>query len=112
MSTNIVSARALPLCLSQLSFDEGTIIDIGGSLLHEIFQPLVLRSLCPLDPSIDPLLPSALMWDDVGLDLWRQLNQHKDYNQMWDELELLDRNVEDIVKNFEKRGVILDLGSG
>ena len=70
------------------------------------------ESLDPTDENETPLLHSALMWDDAGLTMWRQLTDLPCYNQMWDEMELMEKHVDQIAQTFADDTVIMDLGSG
>ncbi|KAK7745669.1 hypothetical protein SLS62_009710 [Diatrype stigma] len=100
------------MSLLQPEFEEGTILDIGGSKLPSTLKALVCKFIFPKDTSETPLLPSALMWDDTGLNLFRQITRNPTYNLMADELSLIKENLGVIADSVKDASTIIDLGSG
>lgn len=100
------------MALYKPDITEGSILDIGGSQLRATLRDLLTESLNPSDQNGTPLLHSALMWDDAGLAMWRQLTDLPCYNQMWDEMELMEKHIDQIAQTFADETVIVDLGSG
>ncbi|KAI9774043.1 MAG: hypothetical protein M1839_001928 [Geoglossum umbratile] len=58
------------------------------------------------------LLPSALLSDDTGLQLWSQITCLPDYYQTRDEIQLLEQYGAEIAQHFVPGCTIIDLGSG
>jgi uncharacterized SAM-dependent methyltransferase len=57
-------------------------------------------------------LPSTLLWDDVGLDIYEQITQSPDYYLTRAESEIIRDNVQAIVAAIGANGIILEMGSG
>ncbi|KAI0836045.1 histidine-specific methyltransferase [Hypoxylon sp. FL0890] len=57
-------------------------------------------------------LPSVLLWDEVGLNIYSKIMRSEDYYLTRVEAELLRIHVEDIVESIGDGGVIIELGSG
>jgi uncharacterized SAM-dependent methyltransferase len=90
----------------------GDVIDIGGSHLSDTFREMLERKLLKEDRPGQRLLPSALLSDDKGLDIWRQLTRLPDYYQTRDEIHLLEQHGSDIAQHMAPGSIVLDLGSG
>lgn len=57
-------------------------------------------------------LPSLLLWDSVGLDLYEKITESPDYYLTRVEADVIRHNVDAIVQSIGANGVILELGSG
>ncbi|KAM0261506.1 hypothetical protein ACHAQJ_002188 [Trichoderma viride] len=57
-------------------------------------------------------LPSLLLWDSVGLDLYEKITQSPDYYLTRVEADVIRINIDTIVQSIGVDGVILELGSG
>lgn len=57
-------------------------------------------------------LPSLLLWDSVGLDLYEKITESPDYYLTRVEADVIRNNVDAIVQSIGANGVILELGSG
>lgn len=57
-------------------------------------------------------LPSLLLWDSVGLDLYEEITDSPDYYLTRVEADVIRNNVDAIVQSIGVNGVILELGSG
>lgn len=57
-------------------------------------------------------LPSLLLWDSVGLDLYEKITESPDYYLTRIEADVIRNNVDAIVQSIGANGVILELGSG
>lgn len=53
-----------------------------------------------------------LFSDDEGLRQWKQINRLPDYYQTRDEVELIEKYAEEIVKRIKPNSVVIDLGCG
>lgn len=106
--------------MSLTAYTPGTVFDIGGSKLSHTLGPLLEeklfaltgRQLIKADGSTQRLLPSALLSDDTGLNLWRQVNRLPDYYQTRDEIELLAKFGAQIAKLVPENATLIDLGAG
>jgi hypothetical protein len=90
----------------------GDVIDIGGSHLPDTLREMLERKLLKEDKPGQRLLPSALLSDDKGLRIWRQLTRLPDYYQTRNEIHLLEQYGSDIAQHMAPGSVVLDLGSG
>ncbi|KAL6892171.1 histidine-specific methyltransferase [Trichoderma evansii] len=57
-------------------------------------------------------LPSLLLWDSIGLDLYEKITESPDYYLTRIEADVIRNNVDAIVQSIGANGVILELGSG
>ncbi|KAK1242903.1 LOW QUALITY PROTEIN: hypothetical protein MKX08_005715 [Trichoderma sp. CBMAI-0020] len=57
-------------------------------------------------------LPSLLLWDSVGLDLYEKITESPEYYLTRVEADVIRNNVDAIVQLIGANGVILELGSG
>jgi uncharacterized SAM-dependent methyltransferase len=92
----------------------GTLFDIGWSRLSDTLRSLLNEKLLWKDGKQhwQRLLPSALLSDDVGLQLWNQINRLPNYYHTRDEIELLGRYGAEIAGHIGEGGTIVDLGAG
>ena len=94
--------------------------DIGGSklsltlgpLLEEKLFALTGRQLIKADGTRQRLLPSALLSDDTGLSLWREINRLPDYYQTRDEIDLFAKFGAHIAQLVPDNATLIDLGAG
>ncbi|KXX79370.1 Histidine N-alpha-methyltransferase [Madurella mycetomatis] len=92
------------------TFTNAQIIDIGGSRLNETLRSMLVNSM--LTPKKHCVLPSALLSDDNGSFLWRDINRMPDYYQMQDEIALLELHGKDIADLIPPNALLIDLGCG
>ncbi|KAK3365358.1 hypothetical protein B0T24DRAFT_713155 [Lasiosphaeria ovina] len=90
--------------------DDGRIIDIGGSRLAQSLYGMLAARM--LDPAKQCVLPSALLSDDDGSALWREINRLPAYYQTRDEVLLLELYGDEIAALIEPDAVLIDLGCG
>lgn len=88
----------------------GTIIDIGGGN-GDVFKMMAQENLIRKDKQ-QPLLPSSIISDDIGLRIWSELTHAPEYYQTRVEIELLERYGSEIVKEIPSQCTLIDLGSG
>ncbi|KAL9583867.1 MAG: hypothetical protein Q9203_004899 [Teloschistes exilis] len=60
----------------------------------------------------DKFLPEMLLWDEEGHQLFEQVNARPEYYVHNDEIALLRKHSEEIVKQLEPGAMIIELGSG
>lgn len=89
-------------------------LDIGGGSNPETYKTLINENIFWKDGKRhwQRLLPSPLLSDDTGLQLWSQINRLPHYYQTNDEVELLDHYGPEIVQHFAAGSTIVDLGAG
>ncbi len=90
----------------------GTVFDIGGSNIDSYHKCLLDKMFLKGKGSKQRVLPSALLYDDVGLQTWRQITRLPDYYQTRDEIDLLEHHATEIAEQIPTGCTILDLGSG
>lgn len=58
------------------------------------------------------VMPSSVLHDEKGLEMWKLMNRLPYYYQTRDEMELLERNSNELADHLEDGVVLVDLGSG
>lgn len=58
------------------------------------------------------LLPASVLHDDKGLKMWRGMTRLPQYYQTRDEIEMLQENGEELVKQIGGSHCLIDLGCG
>lgn len=86
------------------------VIDIGGSRLPETLRSMLMARM--LDPAKPCVLPSALLSDDSGSSLWREINRLPAYYQTREEMMLLERHGDEIADLVKPGTTLIDLGCG
>ncbi len=94
----------------QNGFDSDRIIDIGGCRLNESLRNMLITRM--LTPGKQCVLPSALLSDDDGSFLWRDMNRLPDYYQTRDEIALLEVHGKEIADLIAPNTVLIDVGCG
>ena len=90
--------------------DKAQILDIGGSRLKESLHNMLVGRM--LTPGNQCVLPSALLSDDNGSNLWQQINRLPDYYQTREEISLLEAHGKDIADLIAPNPVLIDIGCG
>ena len=103
---------ALPAPLQFGKLPSGTILDIGGSRIARSLRRLLENRLLHGDKGEQSLLPSALLSDDRGHAIWKQINRLPHYYQTCDEIDLLKKYGEEIAGHIAPGTAIIDLGAG
>ncbi|EHK46016.1 uncharacterized protein TrAtP1_013106 [Trichoderma atroviride] len=88
-------------------FEEEVSAETGSSDNIDILQ-LISQGL----KSSPRSLPSLLLWDAVGLNLYEKITESPDYYLTRVEADVIRNNVDAIVQSIGANGVILELGSG
>jgi uncharacterized SAM-dependent methyltransferase len=88
-------------------FEEQTSDETRSSDNDEI-QQLISQGLRSSPRS----LPSLLLWDSVGLNLYEKITESPDYYLTRVEADVIRNNVDAIVQSVGANGVVLELGSG
>lgn len=90
----------------------GTVFDIGGSNLGYYYKSLLNSMLVKRHEGQQRVLPSALLYHDVGLQIWSKITRLPDYYQTRDEIELLEHHSAAIAEHITEGSALFDLGSG
>ena len=90
----------------------GTVFDIGGSNVGSYHLSLLNEMLLKRHDRQQRVLPSALLYDDIGLQIWSRITRLPDYYQTRDEIDLLDHHSAEIATYVLEGCTLLDLGSG
>ena len=90
------------------------ILDIGGSamrggILGRLKEALLSQKHGDNRPIV---LPDELLYDDIGLDIWAKIIFTPEFYQTRDEIELFERNSDEIAKHIPIGSVMVDLGAG
>jgi uncharacterized SAM-dependent methyltransferase len=89
-------------------------MDIGGStikdaLLGELNEKLLWKAGRFQE---DRLMPASVLHDERGLIMWSTITSMSRYYQTKDEIELLHRNNQDLIKSLVGIETLIDLGCG
>jgi len=76
--------------------------------IHKELAPLILEGL----KSSPRFLPSLLLWDAKGIQVYEGIMRSRDYYLTRIEAELIRLHVDSIVDKICSNSVILELGSG
>ena len=89
-------------------------IDIGGCRLPNAMKRDLVTNLLSSNGKISDirLLPSAVLHDDTGLRMWRDVNSMPQYYQTKDEIELLKQNASHLATHITEGTTLIDLGCG
>ena len=60
----------------------------------------------------DPVLPSMLIWDDTGPNLFENLTQDPGYYPFHEELAILTRCADEMAQQVKPGSLLLELGCG
>lgn len=96
----------------------GTVIDAGGSKVSSFMRAMLEERLLwsdgPYSPAGVPqrLLPSPLLSDKTGLEIWEKINRLPTYYQTDGEIELIRRRGAEIAAYIQPHTVLVDLGCG
>lgn len=63
-------------------------------------------------PGVEKTLPTLLMYDEAGLKLFEEITYLDEYYLTNAEIELLERNADDMAAGIESGSILLELGSG
>lgn len=85
-----------------------TVVEGDESQIHSELVPLLRLGLT----SNPRWLPSLLMWDAKGLQLFEEITHSEPYYLFEAEKGVLEQNVNSITDVIEPNSVILELGSG
>ena len=95
-----------------LSFKSGSVIDIGGSNISYTTREAVLAGLSGGQRKDRAFMPTSLLYNDKGMDIWEQVTHHGGYYQVTDEIQLLEQHGQDIARQISAGTVLLDIGCG
>ncbi|OJD33790.1 uncharacterized protein BKCO1_27000115 [Diplodia corticola] len=90
----------------------GTVLDVGGHSVQESFRTMLRERLGSKKPGERKLFPSALLSDDAGLAMWRDVTRLPGYYATAEEIRLLEDCGGRIAEAVEPGSVIIDLGCG
>lgn len=94
------------------------VLDIGGSSLPDLLSSMMHNQLVHPDDTVNRHLPALFFSDDKGLEMWRDITHLPNYYQTRDEIEMLERNGEEIIAEMglgKRKGgrlIVIDLGAG
>ena len=78
----------------------GVVINICENHISNTLRAMVEAKLLGKDAGQQHLLPSPLLSDDIGLQLWCRINRLPDYYQTRDEIHLLEHYGAEIAQHF------------
>ncbi len=90
--------------------------DAGDHMIFDIRQDIdylgVPESIIDGLSSYPPSLPSFLLWDNKGLELFDRFSQTESYYPFHSEIEILNRRAVDIARSVPPGGAVIELGCG
>lgn len=90
------------------SFEGCDIYDIRQHAEHTDLRKEIIKGLSSSPPS----LPSLLLWDDNGQELFDRYSQTSTYYPFHSEIEVLDRYATDIAECVPCGSALIELGCG
>ncbi|KAM3425669.1 hypothetical protein BST61_g7612 [Cercospora zeina] len=88
------------------------VLDIGGGDSDHLLAMFKTQFLYPLRNGQTPSLPSALICDDRGLELWSEVTHAPEYYQTRDEVELFIEYGNEIIAHIPENCSLIDLDIG
>lgn len=90
----------------------GSIIDIGGGHLKDTLKSMLKKRLIGVDVNTTPVLPTALLSDDVGLEYWKTIVRLPSWYQTRDEIATFEKYGSEIADHITDGMILIDLGCG
>ncbi|KAF8977438.1 hypothetical protein BGZ46_007391 [Entomortierella lignicola] len=73
---------------------------------------MIISSLCPETPGAAKTIPTMVLYDDRGLQLFDEITYLKEYYLTQEEIEILERDGDKIVEHIPDNSVVVELGAG
>lgn len=90
----------------------GAVFDIGGRNLDSYYKSLLDTTLLKRQKWQQRVLPRAVLYNDIGLQIWSRITLLPDYYQTRDEIDLLEHHSAEIAEHVVEGCTLFDLGSG
>ncbi|KAK6428528.1 hypothetical protein LTR95_015330 [Oleoguttula sp. CCFEE 5521] len=94
-----------------LTQGDGRIIDIQGDGQTANLKRMIVEGLA-VPEGRQKTLPTLLLYDATGLQIFEEITYLEEYYLTGQEIEVLERNADEIATNIEQNSVLLELGSG
>ncbi|PVH86313.1 hypothetical protein DL98DRAFT_601976 [Cadophora sp. DSE1049] len=88
------------------------VLEICGGDMSGTFKSMMDRTFLSVEYGQRRLLPPALMSDEAGLRIWKDITRLPDYYQTRDEISLLEAHGKEIASHLSEGCVLIDLGCG
>ncbi|KAG0005925.1 hypothetical protein BGZ65_009870 [Modicella reniformis] len=75
-------------------------------------QKMILSGLCPSDPTALKTIPTMVLYDDLGLQLYDEITYLEEYYLAQEEIEILERDGDKLVEHIPDNSVVVELGAG
>ncbi|KAF9956983.1 hypothetical protein BGZ72_002306 [Mortierella alpina] len=73
---------------------------------------MILQGLCPTAQGAPKTIPTMVLYDDRGLQLFDEITYLDEYYLTQEEIEILERDGDKIVENIPDNSVVVELGAG
>ncbi|KAF9184876.1 hypothetical protein BGZ50_003413 [Haplosporangium sp. Z 11] len=73
---------------------------------------MILSGLCPTVPNAPKSIPTMVLYDDRGLQLFDEITYLDEYYLTQEEIEILERDGDKIVEHIPDNSVVVELGAG
>ncbi|KAF9966062.1 hypothetical protein BGZ70_003399 [Mortierella alpina] len=73
---------------------------------------MILQGLCPTVQGAPKTIPTMVLYDDRGLQLFDEITYLDEYYLTQEEIEILERDGDKIVENIPDNSVVVELGAG
>ncbi|KAF9426950.1 hypothetical protein BGZ94_005743 [Podila epigama] len=93
------------------SFKNQDNIDTATSSGFDL-RAMILEGLCPVDPTAPKRIPTMVLYDDRGLQLFDDITYLKEYYLTQEEIKILERDADKIVEHIPDNSVVVELGAG
>ncbi|KAF9274588.1 hypothetical protein BGZ68_000522 [Mortierella alpina] len=92
------------------SFSEPDVEDEAASSFD--LPRMILQGLCPTVSGAPKTIPTMVLYDDRGLQLFDEITYLDEYYLTQEEIEILERDGDKIVENIPDNSVVVELGAG
>ncbi|KAG0241493.1 hypothetical protein B0O80DRAFT_443506 [Mortierella sp. GBAus27b] len=75
-------------------------------------RSMILSGLCPSTPGAHKTIPTMVLYDDRGLQIYDDITHLEEYYLFNEEIQILERDGDKIVENIPDNSVVVELGSG
>jgi uncharacterized SAM-dependent methyltransferase len=106
------STGVTPVAQTSLHLQVGAVVNINNGLLSKEMKTMFAESILQRNKGEDRVLPTAFLFNDVGLQIWSQITQSPTYHQTKDEIKLLESYGEHIASHIIAGSTLLDIGAG
>ncbi|KAF9172995.1 hypothetical protein BGX21_003958 [Mortierella sp. AD011] len=104
------------ICLSGDSHSGSEVADNEETLTESTpafdLPKMIISGLCPETPGKAKTIPTMVLYDDRGLQLFDEITYLEEYYLTQEEIEILERDGDKIVEHIPDNSIVVELGAG